>query len=79
MGSALCSQKLGRAGIWNMPAACAIPFPVLVKPVSQEPRQLTSLHGLQVPPPAFTSDVCVYLCRLIKGVSIPPTDTNCNM
>lgn len=30
MGSALGSQKLGRAGIWNMPAACAIPFPVLV-------------------------------------------------
>lgn len=28
--SALCSQKLGRAGIWNMPGACAIPFPALV-------------------------------------------------
>lgn len=29
-GSALCSQKLGRAGIWNMPGTCAIPFPALV-------------------------------------------------
>lgn len=47
---------------WDLEYACD-PISRPGKPVSQEPRQLTSLHRLRVPPPAFTSalSVCVFL------------------
>lgn len=60
-GSAFSSQKLGGAGFWSMPAAFGIPFPIMVS-LPQEPCQLTSLHRLQVVPPAFKSSVHVCVC-----------------
>lgn len=46
---------------WDLEYACRLcnPSSCPGKPVSQEPRQLTSLHRLQVPLPAFKSAVCL--------------------
>lgn len=75
MGSALCSQKLGRAGIWNVPAAFAIPFPVWV---SRSHKSHVSSHlfiDCKCLPFLHICCVCVCVCKFDERSQHSQTQT----